>query len=119
MKIINIVAPQAILRTTEIAEADFNSATALNQALRVSISEEEFETLFGADRLKMSIDYDVQDEELFFSNISLDRVISESSDYLVFCGGCVERNGSFYSVTAVIYTQNPIPEIRLYFSIAY
>ena len=117
MKVINIVAPQAILRTTEIAETDFNSATALNQALRVSISEEEFEELFGADRLKMSIDYDVQDEELFFDNITLDKVKSENSDYLVFCGGCLERNGSFYTVTAVIHSQTP--EIRLYFSIAY
>ena len=118
MKVINIVHQKALFHTN-IAETECTSATALNQALKLSISADEFIALFGADRLTMSIEYDVQDEELFFDNITLDKVKSENSDYLVFCGGCVERNRSFYSVTAVIYTQNPIPEIRLYFSIAY
>ena len=117
MKVINIVTPKVSF--ANIAETVCTSATALNQALKLSISANEFILLFGADRLTMSIEYDVQDEELFFDNITLDKVKSENSDYLVFCGGCLERNGSFYSVTAVIYTQNPTPEIRLYFSIAY
>ena len=115
-KIINIVTPKALFHAN-IAETECTSATALNQALKLSISADEFIALFGADRLTMSIEYDVQDEELFFDNITLDKVKSENSDYLVFCGGCLERNGSFYTVTAVIHSQTP--EIRLYFSIAY
>lgn len=117
MKVINIVTPQSRLRYAEVAGNTFSLVPASNTALKVDITDEEFASVQTANILKLSIAYDVQDEELFFDNITLYKVKSENNDYLVFCGGCLERNGSFYTVTAVIHSQNP--EIRLYFSIAY
>ena len=86
----------------------------LNYGVKIAISQSEANEIVIADSITLSINFDVQDEELFFNNITLNRVTTQSDSYLVFAGGCFDTNNAFYSVTLVTAVNSQ--ELNFYFS---
>lgn len=112
MQVYNIVVNRN--KTVEITENQAIEIPGLNYGVKIAISQSEADEIVIADSITLSINFDVQDEELFFNNITLNRVASQSDSYLVFAGGCFDINNAFYSVTAVTAVNSQ--ELNFYFS---
>ena len=86
----------------------------VNRGAVATITEAEAQEAIASDSITLSINFDVQDEELFFNEITLNKVTSQSANHVVFCGGCFDVNMAFYSVTAIIVMG--ANQINFYFS---
>lgn len=112
MKVFNVVIPHG--KELVIVESGAIEIPALNYGVKIAISADEAAEAITADKLILSISFDVQDEELFFNEITLNKVSSQSDNYMVFAGGCFDSNNAFYSVTAVTAVNSQ--ELNFYFS---
>lgn len=100
--------------TATITESGAIEIPALNYGVRIAITEAEAQEAIASDKITLSVNFDVQDEELFFNEITLNKVTSQSENHVVFCGGCYDTNMAFYSVTAIIAVG--VNQINFYFS---
>lgn len=112
MQVYNIVVNHN--RTVVITENQAIEIPGLNYGVRIAISQSEAQELIELNNITLTINFNVQDEELFFNNIILNKVASQSDNYMVFAGGCFDSNNAFYSVTAVTAVNSQ--ELNFYFS---